>query len=373
MKKIFIILSVVVLFYSCKEEPKVDAKYVIAKFQENADKINALEYRMQRIDTFDQDGAVFNNTGFALIEKDKNDKVFGFSFYGKRDDVPEEYIYDAGKGFEIFRADKSYKTYPGQFGLIGTPGGQMVHANIFKLDSIYKNVSLSETENAYLLTFEFENDTVYYLSEKKKIFQLNKTDFFPDLIKYTYTRLGKKLVSISKFSDVKINEKVTHSIKDFKQEIHDYSVVLPKKRKPSKLLLKPLPELELPDLLDQNKLVKVNNNKLTLIEFWEVWCAPCIASFPRVENLKNQFSTELNIIGIVSEDYENAVKLVKKKGITFQNLVGNSDLEKEFGVRSWPRYFLVDNRGIVQKDYYGFSSQIEKDIKKLIANQNVAR
>ncbi len=367
MKKSLIVLLTIVIFCSCKEETKIDTNYVIAKFQENANNINSLEYRMQRIDTFDQGGTVWNNTGIALIEKDNNDKVFGFSFYGKRDDIDKEYIYDAGNGFEISKTEKTYEVEPGHFGFIGSPGGQMVHQNIFKLDSIYKKVSVSETENSYLLSFEFENDTVYNVSDRIKVYELNKTDFFPIQIKQTSNQLGNKSVSIAKFSDVKINENVTNSIKDLKQGFQNYTIIQPKKRKPNKLLAKKLPTLELPDLFDKNKIIKVNNDKLTLIDFWEVWCGSCIASFPKVENLKNKFPSELNVIGVVSEDHENAIKLVEKKETTFQNLIGNNELEKEFGVNSWPRYFLVDKSGIVQKEYFGFSDQIEKDIKEFIS------
>ena len=44
---------------------------------------------MHRIDTF-ASGAVWNNKGYALIEKDSSDDLFGFSFYGRRHDVPSE-------------------------------------------------------------------------------------------------------------------------------------------------------------------------------------------------------------------------------------------------------------------------------------------
>tara|TARA_R110001606_G_scaffold392295_1_gene561108 strand:+ start:124 stop:1230 length:1107 start_codon:yes stop_codon:yes gene_type:complete len=366
MKKTLIVLLTTIIFCSCKEETKIDSNYVIAKFQENVDNINSLEYRMQRIDTFAQGSTVWNNTGVALIEKDKNDKVFGFSFYGKRDDIDKEYIYDSGNGFEISKTDKTYEVEPGHFGFIGSPGGQMVHQNIFRLDSIYKKVSVLETENSYLLSFEFENDTVYNVSDRIKVYELNKTDFFPIQIKQTSNQLGNKSVSIAKFSAVKINENVTNSIKDLKQNFQDYSIIQPEKTEPNKLLSNELPSLELPDLFDKNTIVKVNNDKLTLIDFWEVWCGPCIASFSKVENLKNKFSSDLNVIGIVSEDQENAIKLIKKKGTTFQNLVGNDEIKKAFSVNSWPRYFLVDNHGIVQKEYFGFSEQIELDIEKLI-------
>jgi hypothetical protein len=40
---------------------------------------------------------------------------------------------------------------------------------------------------------------------------------------------------------------------------------------------------------------------------------------------------------------------------------------KEFSIDSWPGYFLVDKNGIIRKEYFGFSDQIEKDIKEFIA------
>jgi thiol-disulfide isomerase/thioredoxin len=367
MKKTLIFILTLSLFYGCKEETKIDTNYVIAKFQENAERTNFLEYRVQRIDTFAQGGTVWKNTGVALIEKNKNDKIFGFSFYGKRDDIPKEYIYDAGNGFEISKENKTYEIEPGHYGFIGSPGGQMVHQNIFKLDTIYKNVSFEETENSYLLKYEFENDTVYNVTNRIKVFELNKTNFFPIEIKQTSSNLGNRSVSQANFSEIKINEEVSSSIKELKQNFKDYTIIQPEERLPNELLSKKLPLLELPDLFDSNNIVTVNSSKLILIDFWEVWCGPCIASFPKVENLKNKYSSELNIIGIVSEDEENAIKLIKKKGTTFQNLIGNDELKKTFRIDSWPRYFLVDNSGIVRKEYFGFSEQIEEDIKEMIA------
>lgn len=362
MKKTFIALLIIVTFFSCKEETKVDANYVIAKFQDNADKINVVEYQMRRIDSSENDDNPWDNTGTAIIERDINDKIFGISFYGKRDDIDKEYIYDTGNGFTISKPTKSYEVESESYGFLGSPGGQMVYKNVFKLDSIYKKVSVSETDNSYLISFEFENDTVYNVSDRTKVYELNKSNFFPIEIKQSSKFLGNKSFSIANFSNVKINKNVTHSIRDLKQDFQNYTIIQPEKSKPNKLLAKKLPLLELPDLFDKNKIVKVNNDKLTLIDFWEVWCGPCIASFPKVENLKNKFTSELNVIGIVSEDQENAIKLIKKKGTTFQNLVGNDELKKTFSVNSWPRYFLVDKNGIVQKEYFGFSEQIEKDI-----------
>lgn len=366
MKKIVVVFLMFGLFSSCKNDVVIDESYVISKFQENADKINSIEYQIQRIDTFATGEDIWNNKGIALIERNNKDKIFGFSFYGMRDDVPKEYIYDFGNEFEISKKDKTYKIEPGNIGFLGSPGGQMVHQNILALDSIYNNVSLDETENSYLLSYEFENDTVYNVSSRVKVLELTKNDFFPIKIKETAYQLGNKSVSISYISEIKINQEVTRSIREIKQDLKEYTILEPKRRAPSELLLKKLPLLELPELLNQNNLVKINQGKITLIDFWEVWCGPCIASLPKVENLKNKYSLELNVIGIVTEDLGSAIKLVKKKGTTFRNLVGNNNLKKTFNVNSWPRYFLVTSNGTIEKEYFGFSEQIERDIKEIV-------
>jgi thiol-disulfide isomerase/thioredoxin len=338
---------------------------VINRFRENAAKINILEYQMQRIDTFANGGIIWNNKGIALIEKDVNDKIFGFSFYGKRDDVDEEYIYDAGNSFEINKINKNYRLEPGDLKIIGSPGGQMIHRNIFKLDSSYKKVSFSESDDSYFLSFEFENDTTSFVSNRIKIYELNKVDFFPVQIKQISNQLGNKSVTIAKFSGVKINENVTNSIKEIKKGIQNYEIIQPVKRKPNALISKKIPKLKLPNLFNNNShIVKIKNYKLTLIDFWEAWCGPCIASFSKVENLKSKFKSELNVIGIVSEDLESAIKITKKKGTTFQNLIGNNHLKKEFNVYSYPRYFLIDKNGTLLKEYYKFSEEIERDIKE---------
>ena len=108
------------------------------------------------------------------------------------------------------------------------------------------------------------------------------------------------------------------------------------------------------------------NNKVTLIDFWEIWCGPCIASLPKVEKIFNKYSDKIDVIGIVSNDLENARKMLNTKNITFPSLVGNKSILNEYYVNSFPRYFLIDRTGKVVNEYHGFSDDIENDIIKLL-------
>jgi len=365
MKKILILLFATILLVNCRKQQEIDVEFITHKFKEYANNLEKLEYNIQRIDTF-PDGFVWNNKGFALIEKDKSDTIFGFSFYGKRNDMPKDYLYDKGIAFKISKSDKTFETEKGAYGFLGSPGGQMIPKNIFHLDSVYKTISLIETEKNYILKYEYENDTVYNDTDIVKTVELSKDSFIPNKITRTSKALGNRTFTQTILSNLKINEQVENSIKKYKSELKSFEIIQPKKRQTNNLLGKELPKVILPSLLDNNKLINLSIDKLTLIDFWEVWCGPCIASFPKVESLKKNYLAELEVIGIVSGDFENAIKLIDKKEITFSNLVGNNDLIKQFNVFSFPRYFLVDKNGIVRKEYFEFSEQIEIDIKEYI-------
>jgi thiol-disulfide isomerase/thioredoxin len=366
MKKFSFILFISILLVSCKKQEEINIEYLTKKFNKNIENIHTAEYNVQNIRTF-LTGTVWDNEGFAVLEKDKNDTIFGFSFYGIRNDINKSSIYKDGIGFQISNAKNNFKQEEGGLHFLGSLGGQMIYKDFFKLDSIYKNVEISETENSFIINYEFEDDLKNKISQKTKKLELNKETFLPKKVTTSLQPdFGDKQTIVFVFENIKTNENIEKNINTYIQDLNKFELIKKEKSKPNALLKKSLPAISLKNLFNENEMIEIKTDKITLIDFWEVWCGPCIASFPKVEDLKNKFSFKLNIVGIVTEDIENAIKLVKKKGTSFLNLIGNKELKKTFSVNSWPRYFLIDNNGIIQKEYFGFSEQIEKDIEELI-------
>ena len=179
---------------------------------------------------------------------------------------------------------------------------------------------------------------------------------------------GKKQSEEFIFTNIKTNDDVDVTVNDYINELSEYEQIIEEDEYiPSPLLKKPLPDITLSELFNGDKKIKLRSDKVTLIDFWEVWCGWCIKAFPDVEELHNEYGEDVNVIGIVSQDLESAKDLVNHKEATFLNLIGNKELNKAFNVNSWPRYYLVDKNGIIQNEYFGFSEKIEEDIKKLIA------
>jgi len=108
-------------------------------------------------------------------------------------------------------------------------------------------------------------------------------------------------------------------------------------------------------------------SKVVLLDFWELWCGLCRQSLPKMNEISSKYSPkDLIIIGIVSENAEEAKKLVIQEKINFLNVIGNQELKAKFLVNSFPRYVLIDQNHVIRHIYYEFSSHIEADIKKLL-------
>lgn len=365
MRKAYYLFLTILLVISCKEQEKVDLNYITAKFQENADKISVVQYDNHRIDSSMAQNVFWNHKGTAILERKEKDTFHGFSFYGKRNDIEKEYLYDKGNGFEISSGSEKYEL-ENPYGIIGSPGGQMTVKNIFKLDSIYDTVKLTKEGDNYILKYTYEPDTVYNITDQTKVVELRKEDFFPIKITYRSKALGKSTMHQYNLSNIKINEEVQTSISDIKNSISGYEVIQKKKRAPNPVLNKEFPKISLPYLKSEKEIFDLEKGKYILLDFWEVWCGPCIKSFPKVEELNRKYQDDLQIVGIVTESKESAINLIEKKGVTFLNLFGDKDIHTDYQVNSYPRYFLIDKNGIVQKEYFGFSSEIEKDINNLI-------
>lgn len=244
----------------------------------------------------------------------------------------------------------------------------MICSELFFPDSIYKSASLlEETKNAYIVEYQFKDMTEYNVNERRKVVELDKKNYFPLSVTTSYRMLDKKGVHKFIFSSVKLNSFVSSSVDKLKTQLAEYTMEKETVFNTSSNLLNKLaPKFRLQELLDESSYWELSADKLILLDFWEVWCGYCIKSLPELEKISRKFSGSIEIIGITTNDLESAKKLVKLKELTFKTLVGNENVLKDYSVNSFPRYILIDKKGIVKKEYYGFDSQIENDISTLL-------
>ena len=126
---------------------------------------------------------------------------------------------------------------------------------------------------------------------------------------------------------------------------------------PSALLNENLPNFKLTNLFNNNELLltKDVNNKITLINFFASWCAPCKAEHPLFFEIKKKHK-DIFILGIdMQDENDKAISFLNEDGNPY-DYVGvdkHGFVAVEFGVVGLPETFLVNTSGKIIYKYLG--------------------
>jgi peroxiredoxin len=117
--------------------------------------------------------------------------------------------------------------------------------------------------------------------------------------------------------------------------------------------------------------LKESLGKVTIIDFWASWCAPCRKENPNMVKIYNEFHDKgLNIIGVSldkeASKWKAAISTDKLTWTHVSNLKQWDDpIAAQYGVNSIPKTFILNQYGIVvAKDLSGESLKIK--IKELL-------
>lgn len=362
MKQLIIPFICCFVIMGC-DKSQVSYKEVATAFKKANDSIEMLSYRVRRIDTF-AGGGVWDNSGFAHLERNKKDTIFGFNFYGKRDDVAQISIYDQGKNFDLDMEEKIYEVSPGGYYFTGSPGGQVISNVFFELETKQDSSWAEATDHGFNMYYTYPDDSLYLIMDRIKVVSLDE-NYQPVSVKVSSINQGEKTSTSIIFSEVKINKEVGSDLDSYKAILKDYTILEPEVYEASPYIGQGLPELNLTDI-QTGKAVQLETDKILLMDFWEVWCGPCIKSFPQVEALYQSYKDDLLVVGITTESKDKALDLIEAKKITFNNYFQDQTFLDQFNIKGWPTYLLVDQNGIIVKEYFGFNTQLETDILKLV-------
>lgn len=86
------------------------------------------------------------------------------------------------------------------------------------------------------------------------------------------------------------------------------------------------------------------NGKFTFIDFWGTWCGACVSEIDKIEELyiKNPLPQKLNVTTIACFDKKNLIdEFMQKKQFTYQVLISDNKVEKDFKIISYPTKILL--------------------------------
>ncbi len=367
-----IIFSGLALYNPAKGQNVID---IIAVVKGRQAQLKSLSYKLNRTDTL-VTGDVRNMSGTAILETSSDNNPISFLFRAQRDGFDQHTVYD---GRVAYVADTSKRTYrmilnPSPNLFFSTTGGQMIVEDVIRLDTTgATSITASENPDSYSLTFNYPDLTEHDVFKRYKLVRIDKKTMLPIQVRRHQETLGKVQDLSFQLSELKTSQEPQYDFSDLPFLRNYLQETAPIRAENPLLQLKDkiAPVIELPSFEDGKRYPLIAKGKVTLLDFWEAWCAPCIASMPKVQQLYDQYKDEgLQVYGITHEhdQLEIARKRIEKSKVTFPMLIGDVHSAKSYHVSAIPLYVLIDRRGKVVYLSEGFSEELEREIRKTLAD-----
>jgi thiol-disulfide isomerase/thioredoxin len=338
-------------------------------------KLRTISYSVQRTDTL-VTGTVRRMNGKATLWVNSLDTLHGFAFASTRTDASARAVYDGHVGYQVDDRAKSYQvlnTPDGIRNLVFYPGGHTVVPDVVRLDTAGAvRVTLMDAGTTFQLTFHYPDIEAYDVRERYKQVAIDKRLMLPVAVRSHQRTLMQVQDLHYQLSDIRVND----TERDVGQNLAflaDYEHHVPplKARNPLLGLLgKQAPPLVV-TTLDGTPVSSARwRGKVVLLDFWEVWCGPCVEAMPKLQKLHQRYAAQgLAVVGVTSDRRnESAVRLLaQKKGIGFPLVWGDDALKKAFRVNAIPLYVLLNRNGEVIYLSEGFSENLEEAVAKTLA------
>ena len=125
--------------------------------------------------------------------------------------------------------------------------------------------------------------------------------------------------------------------------------------RPAALVGKKAIDFNMKDLDGNDLSLEQYRGKVVLLDFWAVWCGPCIAEMPNVKQVYEKYKDEnFQIIGIsLDESQDTLVGYLEKEGITWPQFFDGNGWRNQvagmYGINAIPHTYLIDGEGVIRK------------------------
>ncbi|QNF34402.1 TlpA family protein disulfide reductase [Adhaeribacter swui] len=355
-----------------KSEPP---QAILDKVKKAQAALQTISYTMERTDTL-VTGDVRTMRGKVKLQVAIQDSIFGFKFVARKDSEPGERIYDGHVGYETYPGTKTYRLLTEASRvrqLLNGGGGHLVLEDLVRINtSQVTTMHLREDAQHYYLTFNYRDLEEYDVRKRYKVFTIAKSSLLPVALRSHQETLGKIQDLSYRITGLLVNDPAfsynfseLSFLKDYNQvlEVHANRPVM-------NLKDKPFPPFALRSFGNDPVSSAPLKGQVVLLDFWEVWCSPCIEALPKMEQLYSTYKKRgLQVYGIVNDlkQLEAAKALVRKRGLSYAMLIGNEALRKDYHLTgAVPLYILIDKKGQVRMISEGFPAELEAIIQKVL-------
>jgi thioredoxin-like negative regulator of GroEL len=115
------------------------------------------------------------------------------------------------------------------------------------------------------------------------------------------------------------------------------------------------PDFAVKSLAGERVTLESLRGKPVVLDFWATWCGPCRASVPELKSLAKKYQDRLSIVSVsADEDAETARRFAASNAMTWTQCHDpRGELQRLFGVRAIPHYFVIDAEGVIRQEISG--------------------
>jgi len=126
------------------------------------------------------------------------------------------------------------------------------------------------------------------------------------------------------------------------------------------------------------QLKKLLESGPVLIDFWALWCVPCLKELPKIQEIRGRYKDRGLTVVAVNEDAANdqsKVKpFVKQKKFDFVVVIDeDKDIWNAFKVVNMPATFLLDQKGNMIYSHSGYKPGDEAELIKHLETMFTAK
>lgn len=346
---------------------------IFTKVRKAQASLQSVSYKIERTDTLVTDD-VRTMKGTVIISVDKADTILGFCFRAKKDNENAEKIYDGHSCYETNTETKTYSMQNSAFALqnmLYGGGGHLVLLDLIKLDTTKNNgITLRVNKNDYDIIIRYPDLTEYNVIKRTKTVTIDKENLLPVAVREHQETDGKVQDLYYHITAIAINPATTYNFSEppFLKE-YAYQPPEPVNTKPKLAKGTSAPHFRLESF--DGKMFSSNSykGKVVLLDFWEVWCSPCIESMPKITALYSKYHNKgLEVYGITNDlkQLSSARAFARRKQINFPLLIGSEQIKKDYHVEAFPYYVLIDRKGIIRMVSLGYTEDLEKVIEDIL-------